>query len=300
MAKEFLIDEVLLRNLMSGKAEAIEEVKGILGERYEYIIEKEIVTKAYSKNEEAIQKIKSMFGTSERPFIFFLYHLYMENEDVFLRPNGEENERCIRRILNKYRRMRKYLTREEVKEMLEKNNLVENNSLYNSRAYTKRQWVSQYIKERYYDRHVIEVVAKILKYAEEEGVYKDDIIKFIELGSFGIDTYFVFKFFGELEKKVIIMYFNEDRLFENVFDIAAYIVKTNYSCETDLSKLPLEKLGFNTRLYNLLLESNVRSIGNLQDIIRNDQLLRLEGVGIVNAKTIIDTLWSFYFKSWDL
>lgn len=296
MAKEISVDETLLRNLVNGKEGALEQLRSILSEQY--IIDKDIVYRAYEGNCSAMSEVQDIFGKSDKTFIYFLYNLYIVNEEAFLKQKGECNEDIIKKIFRKYECMQRYVNNKQVKDMLEgktSGGIYEsNNKPYTGNRY---RWLHRYITDKYYDKKIIEIIIKILMEAEEEKVSDEDIENFIELRAFNAQSYFVFRHFGELGKKVIIMYFNENKFFENIFDIAAYVAKMSYPCELIFSEIPISALNFNTRLNNLLNENRIYKISDLRDVIKQDRLLDLDGIGLTNARTIVDTLADFYFKN---
>lgn len=296
MVKEISVDEVLLRNLVNGKEGALEQLRSILSEQY--IIDKDVVHRAYDGNCGAISEVQEIFRKSDKTFIYFLYNLYTVNEEAFLKQKGESNEEIIKKILRKYECMQRYVTSKQVKEMLEGKTLDGVYDLNNRpRSSNKYSWLYHYITDKYYDKKIIEIVIEILREAEEERVSNEDIENFIELRAFNVNSYFVFRHFGKLGKKVIIMYFNENKFFENIFDIAAYAAKMSYPCELDFSEISISALNFNTRLNNLLTENCIYKISDLREVINQDRLLRLEGIGLTNARTIVNTLAEFYFKN---
>ena len=71
----------------------------------------------------------------------------------------------------------------------------------------------------------------------------------------------------------------------------------SYPCELDFSEISISALNFNTRLNNLLTENCIYKISDLREVINQDRLLRLEGIGLTNARTIVNTLAEFYFKN---
>lgn len=281
--KEILVSKDLLMDVISGNKDAIEQVKSIISN--EYIISKKVVDEAYyTYNRENAKKIFDVFGISSMSFVNYLYDLYEKDSNIFFISSYTYREEVISKIVKRFEYIKDFETSEEV---------MTNLNFNTDRVYAKV--IEKYIIDDYYRRDVIDVVLRILKEAEILGIENDKVDDFINLKPFTEDSYYVFKHLSRFKDRVIKLYFNKDKLFSNIFEIASYLAKTK-APSIDLENFSVEYLNIGDNPNKVLENNGIRTIKELQDVLDKDKIISLDGIDVESAKIIIDALGKFYLE----
>lgn len=289
-----LLDEELFTKILAGDENAIKIGKDFVSNNC--IIPKEIVEDAYENQKctydiDSVRVIYNVFGTSKEDFIKYLYELYEKNSDMFFISSIKDRKAAIARILRRYEYVRGLLSPAEVKREITWLNI--DNHDWSDRI------IKKYVYDEYYDKYVIEVISKICYEAENQlDLRFKEVRDFIELKPFNEKSYFILRYFAEFGERVIRLYFNKDKLFKNIFEIAAYLVKTNSSHGIrELEEIYVEELKFENNIENIediFWKNGICTISELQELISRDKIMSLEGMDVESARTIINALGKFY------